>query len=218
MNDSILEFKDVWKSFGEGKTKIDALKGINLEIKDNSLNLILGPSGCGKTTLLNLASLLDCPSKGKIQIKGENIEDISKRSKIRRSEIGIVYQRDNLFSYLNILENVMVPMIKKDKEKAVEMLKVVGFNDLKLFSDEISTEDQQNAALARAIINEPSLLLADEPTGELDSKSTHNFMNLMKDIAINCAILMVSNNPDLAKYCDKVFYLKDGVISKKRIV
>jgi len=111
MNNDILKFQEVWKTYGEDKTKITALKGINLELKKNSLNLILGPSGSGKTTLLNLASLLDTPTDGKIIINGHDTSQLSQseRSKIRRNKIGIVYQRANLFPYLNLLENTMLP-------------------------------------------------------------------------------------------------------------
>lgn len=218
MISSILEFQGVWKSFGDGKKKTDALKGINLKIENNSLNLILGSSGSGKSTLLNLTSLLDIPTKGKILIKGKNTSklSISERSIIRRNEIGIIYQRDNLFPYLNILENIMVPMIKKDKEKAVQMLKMINLNDITKFPNEISSEDQQKAALARAMINDPSFLLADEPTGELNSKSMNELMNLIKDVGINCTVLIVSNNSDLVKWCDNIFHLKDGIITENK--
>ncbi len=212
MNRSILEFNDVWKSFGERNTKVDALKEINFKINKNSLNLVSGPSGSGKSTLLNLTSLLDVPTKGKMVINGKNTSSLSKseRSNLRRSEIGIIYQRDNLFPYLNILENVMIPMVNQDKQKAIQKLKLVGIDEIKKFPDEISLEDQQRAALARAMINDPLIILADEPTGELDSSSSIRFMGLLKDAAHNHLILMASNNSDLREYSDNSFSLKDG--------
>lgn len=216
MND-ILEFRDVWKSFGENKTKIDALKGINLKFSDNSLNLILGPSGSGKSTLLNLASLLDAPTNGEISILGKNTSKLSKleRTRIRRNEIGIIYQRDNLFPFLNVLENTMLSMINPDKNKAVNMLKSVGLAEIKKFPDEISVKDEQKVALARAMINNPSILLADEPTGELNSENADELMNLLKSFGNCCTVLIASNNPDLSKYCDNVFLIKEEIIEKK---
>jgi len=212
MINSILKLQDIWKSFGENETKIDALKRINLQIERNSCNLILGPSGSGKSTLLNLISLMDVPTKGKIIFDGKNTSNLSKseRSVIRRNKIGIIYQRDNLFPYLNLLENVMVPMVGKNKEKAIQTLKMLGLNDVTKFPDEISIKNQQKAALARAIINNPSILLADEPAGELNSKKMVELVDLIKNVGSNTTVLMASNNSDLVKYFDNVFYLKDG--------
>ena len=213
---SVIEFQDVWKIFGSDNAKIKSLNGINLEIKENTMNLILGPSGSGKSTLLNLISLLDLPTNGKILFKGENTTKLSKseRSRIRRYEIGIIYQRDNLFPYLNLLENVTVPMIKRNKEKAVDMLNIVGLTENE-FPDKVSILKQQKAALVRGMINKPSLLLADEPTGELNSENTEKMMKLIKDVVSNCTVLIASNNPDLSKYCDNIFSIKDGIIKKK---
>lgn len=218
MKEIILELKDVWKTYGAENTELNALRGINLSLKKNSLNLIIGPSGSGKSTLLNIASLLDTPSKGKVTINGRNTLNLSKseRSKIRLNEIGIVYQRANLFSYLNILENVMLPMISKDKNKALKLLKSMGLIDPLQFPGNLSIEDQQKVALARAMINDPSLILADELTGELDTDSTKIIMKLIKDIAQKYTVLIVSNNIDLSEYADNVFSLKDGMILKNK--
>jgi len=217
MNNSILEFQNISKFFGENKTEIEALKETNLEIKKNSLNLILGPSGSGKSTLLNLASLLDNPTNGKILIKGKNTSKMSKseRSWIRREEIGIIYQRDNLFPYLNILENVMIPMISKDKEKALEILKNAELSEINKFPHEISLADQQRVVLSRALINNPSLLLADEPTGELNSEESEKLINLIKKVIDKCAVLIATNNYDLEKHFQNVFLLKSGILTRK---
>lgn len=217
MNNYILEFQGVWKTFGKNKIKLDALKRIDFKIKKNSLNIILGPSGSGKSTLLNLVSLLDTPTKGNILIKEKDASKMSQseRSKFRRKEIGIIYQRDNLFPYLNVLENVMVPMVMQNKEEAVKILKMVGLDDINKFPDEISVEDQQKVALARALINNPSFLLADEPTGELNSGNAVDLINLIKSIGCNCTVLITSNNLDLFKYCDNMFFLKDGILNEK---
>ena len=216
MTNNILEFKEVWKTYGDDKTKITALNGINLELKKNSLNFILGPSGSGKTTILNLASLLDTPTNGAIIINGQDTSKLSKseRSKIRRNEIGIVYQRANLFPYLNILENTMLPMVSKDMNDASKILNKVGIVDTSKFPDEISIEKQQRAALARAVINNPRLIISDEPTGELDKKSTEAVMDLIINMKNKHTILMLSNNADLKEYCDELFLIKDGYLRK----
>ncbi len=214
MKDKILEFKEVWKTYGA--EKVDALKGINFLFKKNSLNLILGPSGSGKTTLLNIASLIDTPTNGEVIIRGKNTSYLPKpeRSKIRKREIGIIYQRENLLPYLNILENTMLPMISPDKEKAIELLKSVDIMDSRKFPEELSTEYEQKAGLARAMINHPSLILADEPTGELDADSTDVLMDLIRDIGDKYTVLMVSNNSDLADYADNLFSIKNGELEK----
>ncbi len=216
MNNNILEFQEVWKTYGDDKTRITALKGINLKLKKNSINLILGPSGSGKTTLLNLASLLDTPTNGKIIINSQDTSKLSKseRSKIRRNGIGIVYQRANLFPYLNILENTMLPMISKNVDNASKLLKEVGIVETSKFPDEISIEKQQRAALARAMINDPPLIIADEPTGELDKKSTEAVMDLIVQMKNKYTILILSNNADLKEYCDELFSIKDGYLQK----
>ena len=219
MNGSVLEFQDIWKSFGQDEIKTDALKDVNFKIKKNTINLILGPSGSGKSTLLNLVSLLDTPTKGKIIINGKNTSKMSEseRNIVRRNEIGIVYQRGNLFPYLNLLENVMIPMIKQNKEKAVKTLKTVCLDEINKFPDEVSILENQKATLARAVINDPSILVTDEPTGELNSENREKMMKLIKDIGNNCTVLIASNNPDLGIYCDDIFYLQDGILNQKRI-
>ncbi|MGO9387432.1 MAG: ABC transporter ATP-binding protein [Methanobacterium sp.] len=217
MNDNVLEFHNIFKTFGVGRTRIDALKDVNLIIESKSLNLILGSSGSGKSTLLNLASLIDTPTNGDLLLKDINTNKLSdsEKSRIRRDEIGIIYQRDNLFPYLNILENVMVPRVGDDKIKAVKLLKIVGLEDVSKFPNEISIMDQQRVAFSRALINNPSLLLADEPTGELNSEDAKELLNLIRDVGGKCGVLIASNNSDLSEYCDKIFYLKDGILTGK---
>ena len=216
MNSTILELKEVCKTYGADKTMATALKGVNLKLKKNALNLILGPSGSGKTTLLNLASLLDTPTKGKITINGQDTSQLSKseRSKIRRDKIGIVYQRANLFPYLNVLENTMLPMISKDINKASKILNRVGIVETTEFPDEISIEKQQKTAIARAMVNDPSLIIVDEPTGELDKSGAETIMDLITEIKSKHTILMASNNSDLTIYCDELFLIKNGYLRK----
>ena len=217
MHDNILEFQEVWKTYKDGKTDLNALKGIDLILKKNSLNIISGPSGSGKTTLLTLAGLLHTPKKGKILINGKNTSNLStsERSKIRRENIGIIYQRENLFPYLNVLENVMLSMTSPDKDECIKILKNVGITETRKFPDELSIEEQQRVSIARAMINDSILVLADEPTGDLDKKSTEKIMDLMNQIKDKSTVLMVTNDADLEKYADELFFLKDGKIEIK---
>lgn len=215
MKDIKLEFRDVWKIYTE---KTEALKNINLSLKKNSLNLIIGPSGSGKSTLLNIASLLDVPTKGKIRVAGKNTQDLTKsdKSKLRMKEIGVIYQRQNLFPYLNILENTMLPMISADKGRALKLMRDMDLIQTSKYPDEISMEDKQKVALARAMVNHPSIILADEPTGELDENGTEVLMDLIANAAHKYTVLMVSNNFDLAHYADNLFYIKNGKIKKEK--
>lgn len=214
---SILEFQDVSKAFDSGKQKYYALKGVNLKIEKNTVNLILGPSGSGKSTLLYLASLMYTPTDGAILINGKVTKEMSESqmSQLRREEIGIIYQRDNLLPYLNILENIMLPMFEKNRENAVQILKKVDINDFNKFPGEISEIDEQRAALSRALINNPSILLADEPTGELNSRDAGDFMEQLKAAVNNSAVLIVSNNPEIGGHVDNVYAIKDGVLTGK---
>jgi putative ABC transport system ATP-binding protein len=216
MTNYVLELRSVSKTYGQDQTRFEALHEIDLKLTKRSLNIIVGPSGSGKSTLINLASLLDTPSQGKILIKDHDLTNLgeSDRSKFRRREIGIIYQRDNLFTFLNILENVMTPMLLKDRDKAQKLLNKMGIYDLKKFPEELSILDQQKITLSRALINEPCLLLADEPTGELNTHDQGQIMNLFQELSKEITIILVSNNQDLMKYCDNIFYLKDGFLKK----
>lgn len=189
------------KVFDSGQKKIYALKGINLKIESNTLNLILGPSGSGKSTLLNLASLMDRPTAGAILIDGDVVSEMSgpEKSRLRRDEIGVIYQRDNLLPYLNILENVMLSMVEKNQKKSTQILKKVGIEDFTKFPEEISEIYKQKVALSRALINNPSILLADEPTGELNSEDAENFMNELERVTNQSAVLIGSDNQDMRK-------------------
>jgi putative ABC transport system ATP-binding protein len=217
MTNYVLEMQSVSKTYGQDQTRYIALQDIDLKLTEKSLNLIVGPSGSGKSTLINLASLLDTPSQGKILIKEQNLSNLGEtdRSKFRRREIGIIYQRNNLFTFLNILENVMTPMLLKDRNKAQKLLNKMGIYDLKKFPEELSILDQQKITLSRALINEPCLLLADEPTGELNTHDQGQIMNLFQELSKEITIILVSNNQDLMKYCDNIYNLQDGFLKKK---
>lgn len=212
-----LELQTVTKTFIQGNTGTDALKEVNLKIRKNTFNVIIGPSGSGKSTLISLASLLAVPTHGEIIINGIHTSQLSEpdKSLIRRSELGIIYQRENLFPFLTVMENVTVPSICKNKETAAQMLNEIGLSLHDKYPLDISLFDQQKTALARALVNDPSIILADEPTGELNSGETENYLNLINDFKGNSAVLVVTDNPELEEFFDNVFYLNEGMLTGK---
>jgi putative ABC transport system ATP-binding protein len=170
-----LELQRVTKTYQQGGISKDALQDVNLKIKKGSSNIIIGPSGSGKSTLISIACLLETPSNGEIIINGKKTSVLSESDKyrIRKDDIGIIYQRKNLFPYLNVLENVTLSQNTNDKEYSRELLNQIGLEkESDKFPSEISIYDQQKTALARALINKPSIILADEPTGELNKSET----------------------------------------------
>jgi putative ABC transport system ATP-binding protein len=183
MNNIIIEFKDVWKTYKMGSEEVKALRGVNLNINKGSFIAIMGPSGSGKSTLLHLAGILDTPSEGTVLMNEKNIKDYSGKdqAKQRRTNIGFIFQRFNLMPQLTALENVMLPMISPDAEKAKKLLDKVGLQDkYERFQKQLSGGEQQRVAIARALANDPTILLADEPTGELDTENTRLIMKLLK--------------------------------------
>lgn len=210
----IIEFQEVTKTFIQGDTRKDVIKNLNLKIKDNSSTLIIGPAGAGKSTLISLASLMLEPTSGKLFINNKNTSDLMEDDKsfLRRKEIGIIYQRDNLFPFLNLVENVSVPMLSNDSEKAVHLLKKMGFDDTGKCPQELSSLDDQKVTLARALINEPDILLLDEPTGELNDGETEEYMSLVKDFTDKNSVLMVTDHRGLREYFDRVFLLDEGTL------
>ena len=210
----MLELQDVTKTYRQGGTIKDALKKVNLKINDDSSNIIIGPAGYGKSTLINLLSLMLKPTSGKLIFKDMDTSNLTEedRTLLRREEIGIIYQRDNLFPFLNLVENVSVPQLSRDPEISANLLEEMGFKYINKCPQELSTLDQQKVALARALINEPSILLMDEPTGELNKKETRDYMELLMEFGKDCAVLMVTDNPSLGDYFHQVLFLDDGII------
>ncbi|MCE5214264.1 MAG: ATP-binding cassette domain-containing protein [Methanobacterium sp.] len=208
-----LELQRVTKTYQHGDVSKVALKDVTLKIKKESFNLIIGPSGSGKSTLINIASLLNTPTSGEIIITGKKTSTLSKNEKftIRRDDIGIIYQRDNLFPYLNVLENVTLSQNTNDKEYARELLNQIGLKkESDKFPSEISIFNQQKTALARALINKPSIILADEPTGELNYIESEEYLNLIKKPTKDCAVLVVSDDTGLEELFDNRFFLSEG--------
>ena len=217
MNNNVLEFNDVWKTYKMGAEDIQALRGVNLTVSKGSFIAIMGPSGSGKSTLLHLAGILDTPSKGTVLMDGKNIKEYTtnEQATLRRKNIGFIFQRFNLMPQLTALENVMLPMISQDSGKAKKLLDKVGLSDkYDRYHTQLSGGEQQRVSIARALANSPSLLLADEPTGELDTENAKIIMELLQELneKDGLTIVGVTHNPLSAKYADNVIKMQDGNI------
>ena len=217
MNNNVLEFNDVWKIYKMGAEDIQALRGVNLTVNQRSFIAIMGPSGSGKSTLLHLAGILDTPTKGTVLMGGKNIKEYTsnEQATLRRANIGFIFQRFNLMPQLTALENVMLPMISQDSKKAKKLLDKVGLSDkYDRYHAQLSGGEQQRVSIARALANNPSLLLADEPTGELDTENAKIIMELLQELNQNdgLTIVGVTHNPLSAKYADQVIRMQDGNI------
>ena len=221
--DQLIRVDNIHKSFLVGKTPVYALRGASITIKKGEFLAIMGPSGSGKSTLLHLIGALDIPTEGHIFFNNQNLSTFNdkKLASYRLQNIGFVFQSFNLAPSLSILENVMLPIIFLNKQpkklqeaKALELLNLVGLVDRKdHFPSEISGGEQQRVALARAIANNPTLLLADEPTGNLDSASGKMIIDLLKTLnKSGQTICMVTHDKDLASEADRIIHLFDGKI------
>ena len=223
MKKTLIELKDIQKYYPIGKDKLHVLKSINLEIKSGEFVMIMGKSGSGKTTLLNILGFLDKFSDGKYLFKVNDVTNLSEkeRSKFRNSNIGFVFQQFNLIPNLNIYKNVELPMVysnkysKEERDLLIkEKLEIVGLLD-KLYQKplELSGGQQQRITIARALVNDPDIIFADEPTGALDTDTSADIMNLLKDLnKKGKTVIMVTHDNDLIKYASKIIKLKDGVI------
>ncbi len=209
----ILTFNGVSKVYRKGGVEKVALNNLSFSLHPHTHTLIKGPSGAGKTSIIYLAGLIKKPSEGKIYVKGISTNDLgeTERSNLIKNEIGLIFRRSNLLPYLSILENVMLPMISSDQSKAEELLEKVELDNWNRFPRELSIEDEQKVALARSLVNDPALLLADEPTGELDRDETKNFMELLREID-NITVLMTSDQNSLRHFFQKTHELKYGTL------
>ena len=219
----ILNLRDIHHSFPEGNSILHVLKGVSLSIAQGEIVALVGPSGAGKSTLLQISGLLEKPTKGSIEIMGQKAEMLSdkKRTELRRHTIGYVYQFHHLLPEFTALENVMLPQLiggksQKEVEKvAKDLIKKVGLeNRMQHRPRELSGGEQQRIAIARALGNSPKLLLADEPTGNLDSKTAQKVFKELADLVKEEKVgaLIATHNPDLAKQMDRIITLVDGKI------
>ncbi len=220
MNELILA-KNITKVYKSGQSEVVALRNVDLEVGKGDFLGIFGPSGSGKSTLLHILGTLDKPTKGEIFIMGVNPLNLSdaELSKFRNKKIGFVFQFHHLLRDFTALENVMLPMtvngIQNARERAVELLREVGLEHrLNHYPDELSGGENQRVAIARALANDPDVLLADEPTGNLDTENEKSLLQIFKSLnqSRNMTVILVSHNLEIRKYCDKVYYLKDGVL------
>lgn len=224
---NVIYMKSLSKRYDDEAGVLDALKGINLEVKDGDFIAIMGPSGSGKSTLMNIIGLLDRPTAGVFLLDDVDIATLSEKklARLRRDKIGFVFQSFNLLPRLNVAQNVELPMVyaKKSKSerklKVAEVLEKVGLADkAKNRSNRMSGGQVQRAAIARALTNNPSLILADEPTGNLDTKTGEEIMNLLKDLNHQgVTIVLVTHNPEVGKYANKIVWVKDGILTKKKV-
>ena len=219
---ALIEITELSKLYGFGDAATIALDEVNLTVEKNEFIAIMGPSGSGKTTLLNIIGLLDTPSHGDYKLGTRETAKLSsrKRAKIRRDTVGFVFQSFNLLPSLTVLENVALPLAYKGLtpvrrlKRANEMLDRVGVADREYFyPSQLSGGQLQRAAIARALINNPNLIIADEPTGNLDSEASRLVMELLSEIhKAGNTVLMVTHNPALTRYASRVLYMHDGTI------
>jgi putative ABC transport system ATP-binding protein len=225
---SVIHLEELRKSYYLGKQELPVLKGINLDINKSEFVALMGPSGSGKSTLMNILGCLDTLTSGKYILNGKDVSKMADNdlAEIRNQEIGFVFQQFNLMPRLSALENVALPLIyagvpkKERNERAMEMLGKVNLADRHHHKpNELSGGQIQRVAIARALVNNPSIILADEPTGNLDSKTSEEIMKLISEIHLQGnTVVLVTHEEDIAGYAKRVVRLRDGVIEsdKKR--
>jgi putative ABC transport system ATP-binding protein len=224
MQNSVIKLEEITRYFSIGSETIKALQGVNLEIFKNEYVALMGPSGSGKSTLMNLLGCLDTPTSGRYWL---NNKDVSKMeddelAEIRNKEIGFVFQTFNLLPRLNALENVALPLIyagfnkHQREERAKEVLEQVGLKDRMTHKpNELSGGQRQRVAVARALVNRPSIILADEPTGNLDSKTSYEIMALFEEIHKNGnTIIIVTHEEDIALHTNRIVRMRDGKVER----
>ena len=217
-----LECKDLWKLYEMGDETVQAVRGVDLEIKQGEMVAIMGPSGCGKTTLLNLLSGIDEPSAGQVIVTGRPLFGISddERTDLRGKEMGFIFQKFHLIEVLSSVENVEIPLLMQGvapddaRSKAMEAMESVGLGDRATHRPaELSGGQQQRVSIARAFVHEPSVILCDEPTGNLDSSTSEQIMELLSEINSKGVTLVVVTHDDyVAEKCTRVVQMSDGRI------
>lgn len=228
MGETLLQTKGITKVYGE-KIKTQVLHGIDISLNTQELVSIIGPSGCGKTTLLNIVGTLDSATTGEIYFMNQNISKLNddQISEFRNENLGFIFQFHHLLPEFTALENVLIPTwikqkkaTRKAEQRAIELLEIVGLKDrINNKATDLSGGQQQRVAIARALINSPKLLLADEPTGNLDSETTAQVYELFKKInkELNTTMLIVTHDSNLAKKSDRIIEMKDGYVVNKMI-
>lgn len=223
----ILKIQNLKKTYGEGKTKVEALKGINLSIERGQMIAIMGPSGCGKSTLLNLISGIDRPTGGDIIVEASNISKLNENSLAlyRRRQLGIIYQFFNLIPNLSVENNIKLPILMDNRQVEAEYFKELvnslGIEDkLKVFPDKLSGGQQQRVAIARSLIYKPSIVLADEPTGNLDKKNSKDIIELFRlsNLKYKQTIIIVTHDEEVALSADRIIKMEDGLLISNQVI
>ena len=217
-----LSCEGLWKIYEMGDEKIQAIKGVSLSINQGEMVAVMGPSGCGKTTLLNILSGIDDPSAGQVNVAGKPLFGISddERSDIRGKEMGFIFQKFHLLDVMNAVENVEIPLLlagtnpSDARKKATKALTKVGLSErVNHRPSELSGGQQQRVSIARAIVHDPSVILCDEPTGNLDSLTSKNVMELLLDLnQSGSTIVIVTHDDDIASMCTRIVKIKDGSV------
>ena len=218
----VIELRDIHKSYRIGDSEFPILKGIDLQIEEGEFIALMGPSGSGKSTLLNIVGCLDRPTSGQFYLLGQEISQTSddELARVRREELGFIFQTFNLIGRITVLKNVEVPMMlsgvarEKRKERALNLLESVGIAHRVNFSPQnISGGERQRVAIARALANNPKIIIADEPTGNLDLKNSNEVMKILSNLyKEGKTIIMVTHNPEITENCSRVIRLRDGRI------
>ncbi|TXC75590.1 ABC transporter ATP-binding protein [Luteibaculum oceani] len=227
MENKVIDIQDISKVYQVGTQTVHALRSITLEIKKNEYVALMGPSGSGKSTLMNILGCLDTPTTGSYQLSGQDVSKMedNQLATIRNKEIGFVFQTFNLMPRYTALENVALPLIyagKKKEERDARGAEVLTMVDLANRMDhkpnELSGGQRQRVAVARALVNHPSIILADEPTGNLDTKTSHEIMGLFEEIHSNGnTIILVTHEEDIAQHAHRIVRLRDGLIESDEV-
>ena len=227
MSEPVIRIRDLTRDYAMGTETVRALRGVSLDIHPNEYVAIMGPSGSGKSTLMNLIGCLDTPTAGEYWLNGQEVSRLSDNAlaAVRNREIGFVFQTFNLLARATALHNVELPLVyggvtaAERRARAVQALEAVGLGErMEHRPNELSGGQRQRVAIARALVNRPAILLADEPTGNLDSSTSEEIMRLFGDLhATGQTVIMVTHEPDIAAYADRVIVLRDGQVASDRL-
>ncbi len=228
MNQPVIKVEDLWKIYRLGEVQVEALRGVSFEIEEGEFVAIMGPSGSGKSTLLNILGCLDRPTRGRYFLDGQEVSQLNENqlAQVRNKKIGFTFQSFNLLPRLAALQNVELPLIyagipsQKRKEQAIKSLEAVGLGDrIHHYPNQLSGGQQQRVAIARALVNNPSIILADEPTGNLDTRSSEEIMHILQELnREGKTIILVTHERDIASHARRILHFRDGQLVDNEII
>ena len=220
MNQPVIKVEDLWKIYQLGEVQVEALRGVSFEIEEGEFVAIMGPSGSGKSTLMNILGCLDRPTRGRYFLDGQEVSQLNENqlAQIRNKKIGFIFQSFNLLPRLTALQNVELPLIyagipsQKRKEQAIKSLEAVGLGDrIHHYPNQLSGGQLHRVAIARALVNDPSIILADEPTGNLDTRSSEEIMHILQELnQEGKTIVLVTHERDIASHTHRILHFRDG--------